>query len=160
MNPGYRPFATGAGPLPTRQTDGLSRNYSIGGNVMLAIGAVFVLWALVSKSSLWIYGGALFFVFAAIAHAIANSFRKTKQRWDDLAARGIVLDAELTEASASTDDSLTTLICHYRFTSPQGTVLTGKSLGSTLDENKYKELPGPGTPMLVVYVDDDTFEAL
>jgi hypothetical protein len=158
MNPDHRPFVAGAGPLPTLRTEGLSRNYSIAGNILLAAGAVFVLGALVSKSYPWIYVGAGFFVFAGLSYAIANTYTKTKQKWDDLAARGIVLDAELIKASASTDESVT-LICRYRFTNPQGTVVTGRS-HSNLNENEFQEPPAPGTPMLVMYIDDETFEAL
>jgi len=111
-------------------------------------------------SAFYVIIGPFFLFVASIFSLTGYALRKTKEKQERLAKEGVILKAELIKAKEdTTEDSPFNIRCEYRFTNPRGEVLTGKTSGIRPDVKK-KDYPPPGTPMLVLYVNDHLFEAL
>jgi hypothetical protein len=111
-------------------------------------------------SSMYLMFGPTLLLIAGIYALVWRSLKKRKEKQERLRSAGMILKAELIKAKEdASEDSRYNIRCEYRFTSPRGTVLTGNTSGLRRDIKKT-DYPPPGTPMLVVYVDDELFEAL
>jgi hypothetical protein len=111
-------------------------------------------------SAFYVAIGPTLLLIAGIFALTAFMLKKNKLRQERLGSEGVILHAELIKARAETgDDTPNNIRCEYRFTTPRGAVLTGLTSGLRRDLKK-KDFPPPGTPMLVLYVDDRLFDAL
>jgi hypothetical protein len=83
-----------------------------------------------------------------------------RDRW--LARNGRILEGKVVKSSgrlAGSKRRYYRLTVQYRFISPSGTVLSGKQ-GARRDDLRHSPLPGPGTPVAVLYVDDRHYKML
>ena len=111
-------------------------------------------------SAPFLAAGPAFLLVAGIFALTAMGLKARKARQEKLAARGVILKAELVRARKDdSEDSAYNIRCEYRFLNPRGVEVSGISSGYRRGMKK-KDLPPAGTEMLVIYVNDDLFEAL
>lgn len=111
-------------------------------------------------SGAWLVAGPMLLLIAGIFGLTRSLLRKRQARNERLRDHGVILDAELIKAEPYSDeDSHFNLRCEYRFTNPEGVTVTGRTLGLRPDIKK-KNLPPPGTHLLVLYADPQTHEAI
>jgi hypothetical protein len=101
---------------------------------------------------LLLFCGGLYWL---VTRAMRNSIARRKR----LAMEGVILPAELIKVTKADQDEYYTMNCDYQFKNPQGVTMKG-STPSLRQDVGVDEYPQAGTPMLVVYVNDDLFEAL
>ncbi len=155
----HRPFVEGTGPLPTRRTAGAARAMWILTIAALAAGGVYFVLSLSRRDTFYIYAGVVFVGLSGLFLWFRSRLRGKKMKEDELDARGIIVDGELVDASPIHSTSSYDFVCTYRFTSPRGTNLTCRTAGCRRDISG-RTLPPPGTPLVVLYLDDNNFEAL
>jgi hypothetical protein len=106
------------------------------------------------------FPGPVLLLCAGIFWLTGIAVQNTREKQQRLGREGVILKAELIRARHdSSDESVYDIRCEYRFTNPAGVMMTGKSAGSRPDLKK-EDYPPEGTPMLVLYVNDELFEAL
>lgn len=90
-----------------------------------------------------------------------EAVRRAKAKYARLRASGQVLMGEITHAQnkAVGRQKENVLLVDYRFVSPTGTTLSGRQRKYRLDLRSHFP-PKPGTPIRVLYADDETFVAL
>ncbi len=104
--------------------------------------------------------GPMIFALAGIPALVSFVTRKQIVRQEALKAGGIALKGELLRAEEDkSDDSPSTVICHYRFTNPAGMLMNGQTSAYRPDLNKGN-YPPPGTPIYLIYVTDRLFQML
>ncbi len=104
--------------------------------------------------------GPAFLVASACFGLTAFRLRKDRAQQERLRDFGVVLEAELVKARLDDGDgSPYSFLCEYRFRNPTGLGLIGKTRGFQKGI-QMKDLPLPGTRMLVLYVDHKLHQAL
>jgi Protein of unknown function (DUF3592) len=111
-------------------------------------------------SPFYLVTGGTLLLIAGIFALATWKLKSRKARQEKLGARGVLLKAQLVRAREDNcEDTSYNIRCDYRFLNPLGRELSGTSSGYRRGMKK-KNLPPAGTEMLVLYVDDNLFEAL
>jgi hypothetical protein len=111
-------------------------------------------------SAVYVTVGPMFLFVAGVFSFTVLVLKNRKEKQEQLAREGVILPAELIKVSEDmNDESVYNIRAEYRFLNPRAEVVTGRNSGIRLDLKK-KDYPPAGTPMLVLYVSDDLFEAL
>jgi hypothetical protein len=108
----------------------------------------------------YLAAGPTCLLVAGIFGLTASTLRRRQAKQERLGRYGVIFPGELIKAEMDdSENSIYNIRCKYRFTTNRGTALTGTSSGRRRDIGR-KNLPPPGTPLMVLYVDDDLYEAL
>jgi hypothetical protein len=117
-----------------------------------------VLWleALISVGALALIG-----IVARWAWRERENVRRARAKYARLRARGQVLMGEITHAQSKAvgRQKENVLLVDYHFVSPTGVTLSGRQRKYRLDLRSQFP-PDPGTPIRILYADDETFVAL
>ncbi len=84
---------------------------------------------------------------------------KKNRRYQQLGREGRMVTGEVLRSEGHKDEDGYIVTMHYCFQSPSGRPLLGK-VSRTRNDLKRKPLPEPGTPLVVLYLDDTSYELL
>jgi hypothetical protein len=105
--------------------------------------------------------GGFGLIWCAVSFGLGYVFYRTRLKRRRLARDGQLIDGSIVSSSGRTDsDGDFTLKTEVRFRSPRTGKWIYQNYRHARNDLKRRELPGPGTLVHVLYIDDKTFEAL
>jgi hypothetical protein len=161
-----RDFVTGRGPLAVAVSLRVRRwlGYAmwvflvVGGAISLVAGALSLLGRDVAAG--YVATGACLLFLGLVYSLLLWFVGRRAAKEQRLASEGALLPAELVSVKyRSGDNGSSTLKIEYRFQLPDGRPMTGKQALSRFDFRR-KQLPPPGSKLLLLYVDEQLHEAL